>query len=688
MKFSKIKIPKEITDTKGVEKIDIKRLTNVIAFVGKNGSGKTRILDLIENNLFSEINLSPQNIADEVIFCLPRLFDPINKLSIEAKEAEAIRERMNELLPQVKTPSVRQEYDQLNLRFGKIQNAVTKAASQLQPIIHTLKPKYLRRIDSDEIKHLQPPTSGVIIPSGGKIEISFESLIEKVTEDAEYNELGLIHKNALNFLAKLPHQLVSDEHECNLENKNIQNRVSYRRFVSLKKYILNFLKKELTYERHKGKSNLTADGYNVNYKGIWKLDGRDFNYAEFSDGEKVLFAYALLFFLLDQNPNLKIRESIILIDEPELHLHPDSEIDLIEGVKDVIKDKGQLIIATHSINILSMLNYDEIFMVRDGCITHPSQVTPGQSLSELMGIEERVNKLTDFLSSISIWAFVNFITQCFSNPEIITTANPNDPQIETFKKAIREKTNKNSNTLLDFGAGKGRVYQQLKFDSEFINNVNYCALEPNEDCHAALKELGTTNIYTKYTELPENNFDFVLLCNVLHEIPVIDWVKNLNAIIKSLKSDGHLIIIEPKVLNKGEKIDKTGYLLLGLEEIKELFNLPELPTKITISDREDVITCVVIEKSKLSSVSKSEITKTLKKLEDRTLIEIVEIREKEYQESELFSIGRKTAFLAQQHINAKIALQIITKNKKHLPSKPLKNKNQRKNSKLIKSLST
>jgi len=50
MKFSKIIIPKNITQEKGIEQINIQRLSNVIAFIGKNGSGKTRILDIIEKN--------------------------------------------------------------------------------------------------------------------------------------------------------------------------------------------------------------------------------------------------------------------------------------------------------------------------------------------------------------------------------------------------------------------------------------------------------------------------------------------------------------------------------------------------------------------------------------------------------------------------------------------------------------
>jgi predicted ATP-binding protein involved in virulence len=54
MKFEKINIPKEQTQETGIEKIDIQQLPRVVAFVGKNGSGKTRILDLIEKYPFTQ----------------------------------------------------------------------------------------------------------------------------------------------------------------------------------------------------------------------------------------------------------------------------------------------------------------------------------------------------------------------------------------------------------------------------------------------------------------------------------------------------------------------------------------------------------------------------------------------------------------------------------------------------------
>jgi predicted ATP-dependent endonuclease of OLD family len=194
---------------------------------------------------------------------------------------------------------------------------------------------------------------------------TFEMIIENVSDQEEYNEFSSIYNTSLTYLSKLPHQLVDDLDDCYGNLEKFHNRVSYKRFSSLKKLIKDFLNKDLEWEKETVNRTLSTDSVTRKSKGIWKLNNRIFNYSEFSDGEKTLFAYSLLFFLMDQNPKIRIKECIIVIDEPELHLHPESEFAVIKGIRNVINEYGQLWIATHSINILSDLAYDEIFMVKE-----------------------------------------------------------------------------------------------------------------------------------------------------------------------------------------------------------------------------------------------------------------------------------------------------------------------------------
>lgn len=84
--------------------------------------------------------------------------------------------------------------------------------------------------------------------------------------------------------------------------------------------------------------------------------GVEFDINALSSGEKQLFLRTL---------SLKMLEpvnSIILIDEPEISLHPKWQQRIIEVYKK-IGDNNQIIIATHSPHILGSVNKDNIFLL-------------------------------------------------------------------------------------------------------------------------------------------------------------------------------------------------------------------------------------------------------------------------------------------------------------------------------------
>jgi len=662
MRLNKIFIDQNVTESLGINEINLNRLGSVVALIGKNGSGKSRILDLLENKFLQQISIN--QFYDGSIVEIPKAISNVLKPLKPFEKLLILQSQLQELNKIIKNnPNDKillEKRSIINTDISKLQSKLNQSSTMKQfrkttkdvsqtIIPHTL--NYFTKINYQEIRNLQKIFEADSTPV-------FESLFENVPYNLKYNEFFTIYKSALNFLVKLPHKLVFDKDDCYGDPTKYEKRISHKRFLSLKKLLRNFLNKELTWEKKNAKITSSETGVSANYIGLWKLDGREFNYDEFSEGEKSLFAFALLFFLLDQNPNLKIKESIIVIDEPEIHLHPDSEIDLINGIREVIGKKGQLWIATHSINILSDLNYDEIFMVKDGIIKHPSQSTPGASLSELMSIEERILKLSDFLTSISDWTYVNFMTQCFSNPEALESARINDPQVELFKKSLNS-SNKKMNMLLDFGAGRGRLYEQIKDDDYFVSHFNYSALEPENEYHKELINLGVRQILSDYKDLQVNTYDHVILCNVLHEIELSVWLETLNKIIDSLKEDGFLIIIEDRILPKGEKIGEIGYLMLDLPEIRRLFSLQVTTSAITINHNHDRIMFAIIPKKVMKKVTYSRMLSAMKSLERNTLKQIVKLKKANVESSKKIGIGRKLAFYSQLHINSILAQKQI-----------------------------
>jgi hypothetical protein len=76
---------------------------------------------------------------------------------------------------------------------------------------------------------------------------------------------------------------------------------------------------------------------------------------------------------------------------------------------------------------------------------------------------------------------------------------------------------------LDFGAGKGRIFKEFSHEEFNKKELKYYALEPNDDNYQDLEKLTLEGVYRSYSQLPDSFFDYIVLCNVLHEIPITDW---------------------------------------------------------------------------------------------------------------------------------------------------------------------
>lgn len=677
MKLNKIFIDSNISSQKGIAEVDLRRLNNVVAFVGKNGSGKTRILNLIVEN--SQKLISINRFLDESVSDPPKVLKSTLKQLSSHKDYILSQQKVADLQQKLKQNPTDEKlkiedniaqnlFKRLQKNYNTIeisrQRPGLKPNSELQNIASTLKNaesqiqkinfNYIIKIKNEEILQLQ---EAMIDDKNIKF-LSFDKLVESVAENVDYNVFTSINKSSLNFLKILPHQLVFDYMDCMGDQSKYEKRISFKRFTLLKKLCKDFLDKDLTWEQKNSDKKLTDEGVQSFQSGVWKLDDRLFDYNELSDGEKTLLAYIFLFFLIEQNPNLRVSESIFIIDEPELHLHPDSEIDLISGIRKTISPKGQLLIATHSINILSDLNIDEIFMVKKGEIFHPSRKIPGESLAELMSIDDRIIKLSNFLTSGSDWSYINFMTQCFLEPDVVAHSDQNDPQFLSFKNAIKNITKKGNNLLLDFGAGKGRLFELFKKESELSSRILYSALEPEESYHKDLKDLGVSTIFKNHNELQESSFEFIVLCNVLHEIPLNEWVISLNSIAKALKDNGYLLLIEDKLLPKGEKIGEIGFLILDDESIKELFGLNQLPISFADTTNSDRIICSVIPKNKMSRIDKNKLKNSIIKLQSNILTKIKELRKSNNIDNNIH-FGRISGFYSQQYINTIFALENI-----------------------------
>lgn len=134
---------------------------------------------------------------------------------------------------------------------------------------------------------------------------------------------------------------------------------------------------------------------------------------QLSDGEKNLLvmvadiARRLAIANPDPTKNALEGEGIILIDEIELHLHPQWQRDIIPRLTSTFPN-CQFIVTTHSPQVLSNVKKENVFIVEDFQVYPADAYTFGRDsnsiLSELMGVTERPvgiqEKLTECLYKI------------------------------------------------------------------------------------------------------------------------------------------------------------------------------------------------------------------------------------------------------------------------------------------------
>lgn len=646
MRINKINIPSSLTSKEGLKEINLtkKPLAGIIALAGINGSGKTRILDFVSKYY--------QFVSNDDLLLNSHFLGLSEKFNSQLEYYKDLKKNIENLDKEYQLN--KRQNSQLSRNKTKfISNNLIEAQSRMANFQRDILPQLTKDIRSDIEKNILVINQEHLKEIKNQLphEYSIEDILNNPQK--EINFLNVLSTRAiLSYIQNLCTNIIEKKFDLHADNKpdiEIENDDSFKKFKVLKKILEKLLNKSFSYKRIKNSDKRIEGSFTESNSSIERL----FEYQKLSAGEKTLFAYGILMFYHEINSDSKLSENIIIIDEPELNLHPSAQIKVIDKLKEIIGNTGQLWIATHSLHILSHLHHEEIFMVSENEIIKPSVNTPSKTLVSLMETESHIKNLNDFVTSMSQWTFANFITDCFKDPDVIPWNNTSDPQVTLFSSALKSEI---KIKLLDFGAGLGRVGNAIFYDENLSNKIEYYyAFEPNNKHHSALNKLSNiAKIYKTGTEIPNEQFDIVLLSNVLHEIIPQDWINVFNDIKRSLKPEGSLIILEDKFLSKGEHANKYGFLLLEEKQLEILLGY-ENEKMQTVShpdaEYENRLMCCLIPK-KLINVTTNNIKPALTSLKDETLKKAISIKEtKNLKESRIY------AQYSQQFLNAVIALK-------------------------------
>ena len=157
-----------------------------------------------------------------------------------------------------------------------------------------------------------------------------------------------------------------------------------------------------------GYSNLRAKG-GKRAELLIDHGGTPLSVSQLSDGERSIFAmvFDLTRRLVQANPSMVSptteAEAVVLIDELELHLHPEWQRHIIAKLREAFP-RCQFIATTHSPQIIGELDHDHIHIISDGDVyspTHSYGVDSSRVLQEIMYTGSRTRKIEEKLNQIS-----------------------------------------------------------------------------------------------------------------------------------------------------------------------------------------------------------------------------------------------------------------------------------------------
>ena len=312
MKIEKV----HIKNIKGIKDLELSfrkdnEILDIIVLAGVNGSGKTTILESIKD-FFDNKNIDFNNIEKSNVN-LDIFFEDFEKNNIEEAEKISINEHKYKLF-----------------EFFHMLSSYTFYKGNSNSQYHLLAKKF------------DIPPKIIYVPAENK----FENVETKSTTlSRKYEFINIINSNIIgdipsyiatrrNYLATIEEDLTMKE----VTSKVVNEINSIFDILELDVKLKGFSKDEKTMPIFENSAGEELDVNNL------------------SSGEKQLFLRTLSIKMLEP------KNSIILIDEPELSLHPKWQQRIIEVYKK-IGENNQIIIATHSPHILGSVTSENIFIL-------------------------------------------------------------------------------------------------------------------------------------------------------------------------------------------------------------------------------------------------------------------------------------------------------------------------------------
>ncbi|HTF82665.1 MAG TPA: AAA family ATPase [Cytophagales bacterium] len=632
MRIIKVDIPASKEANDGLEDIKMQRLGNLVLLAGKNGAGKTRILNKIFHTYSQKL---PKSIFEAKQVQIQSL-----KTRVPAIEKELSNAFLNR---PVKFPD--------HMHHKEKENTIIKEKesifSQIKELEIELQWSF---VETDELREEYSFVNYVpkVIHLTNSNLYAKNDLIQHVENLKKVGVAGAPN-GALATIQVVQDRWFSATHQqSHLQQEEKENAiVNYTRLDNLISIFLGT------------KFGRTQDGAPT-------LFGLPMDICNLSSGQSILLQYCLAIY----SQEALLGDSILVLDEPENHLHPSVIIEMIERILKCVPN-GQVWIATHSVPLLAHFDPSLLWFVEAGKISHAGTVSE-KVLHSLLGDDEEVARLQDFISLPAQYANSRYAFESLFEPSAVTTGS-GDPQSYQIRTDLISCCDGGHLRVLDYGAGKGRLISNIvdldrESKTSLIDMIDYIAYDKfdqdKDHCLTTLiraYESGENRYFNAYHKLLEvydkGTFDVVIMCNVLHEIDPKDWLQLFEPegeISSLLKDDGILLLVEDHQIPIGEKAYQKGFLVLDTAQLKELFKIKESDTRFRFTDAkgDGRLKAHHIPKSCLIRIDETSRVSAIKSICGLAKRHILKIREQE----KTYKNGKLHGFWTQQFANAQLNL--------------------------------